>query len=327
MPVAVIKAPSNKTQTHPKSSHTIPQASQTAASLLQEHIPFIDKLSIVIKPANEADAHAIHSNIWTQFADKSVFQGAGKEALQGYNRAYRLAINCSVSRPLIQYRHANKKADVIRLDFNPRKLGPQGLIELRSIMISLVPDGWDYAIKHGRITRIDVMVDLQNTRMDSFVLLPKQGLSTMEWSVDGKLETLKLGKSKGNQTVVYSVKKKRLGQGKAWPGTSVIRVERRLRNPKPDKLDELSALANPFAGMVLCENLPGPPSGKENDWQWSMFGDSVKVRGLIPALALLPVERRTKYRKHIEQHKKAWWNPDAIWAHWPTTLQMLHMIP
>jgi hypothetical protein len=53
--------------------------------------------------------------------------------------------------------------------------------------------------------------------------------------------------------------------------------------------------------------------------------DSVKVRGLNAALAMLPdtEERRTKYRKHLNAHTQPWWKPDAIWAQWPAMLDEL----
>ena len=54
-----------------------------------------------------------------------------------------------------------------------------------------------------------------------------------------------------------------------------------------------------------------------------MFCDSVQVRGLTDALALLPVERRTKYRKHLKAHPQPWWNPEKIWQSWPAMLDEL----
>jgi hypothetical protein len=145
-----------------------------------------------------------------------------------------------------------------------------------------------------------------------------------EWGVDGHLESLAYGVAKGNQTLVYSVKAKRKKKGQPWTGSSVVRVERRLRNPKPHKLAELPKLTNPFAGLVLTTIMPGPPPG-EKPWQWSMFEDTVNVRGLANALALLPEERRTKYRKHLKEHQHAWWDPSAIWGNWPETLNELQI--
>ncbi len=56
-----------------------------------------------------------------------------------------------------------------------------------------------------------------------------------------------------------------------------------------------------------------------------MFEDSVKVRGLTAALAVLPEERRTKYRAYLKEHTKPWWKPDAIWGNWSQALKILEV--
>ena len=54
--------------------------------------------------------------------------------------------------------------------------------------------------------------------------------------------------------------------------------------------------------MVLAEKLPAhPPEKAPKKDDWVMFCDSVHVRGLDNALALIPPERRTAYRDHIDQ--------------------------
>ncbi len=115
-------------------------------------------------------------------------------------------------------------------------------MELHAVLSSIIPGGWAYVIKHGHITRIDIAVDIPNVRVDEFLFLPKQGTTSREWATNGHLETLRLGKPKGNQTLVYSVKKKRLAQGKSWPENSKVRIERRLRNPAVKKLNELGEM-------------------------------------------------------------------------------------
>ena len=45
-----------------------------------------------------------------------------------------------------------------------------------------------------------------------------------EWKRNGELETLVFGKKKGNQTLIYSRKKKRLAKGQPWPGKSEVRI-------------------------------------------------------------------------------------------------------
>jgi hypothetical protein len=57
-----------------------------------------------------------------------------------------------------------------------------------------------------------------------------------------------------------------------------------------------------------------------------MFLDSVAMRGPTAALALLPEERRTRYRKHLKAQPHPAWQPDAIWKGWPAMLSDLSLI-
>ena len=308
------KTHSNKTQIHPESSSPT---------------PFIDKLSVVLDPASDQDAYDIHSGIWPQINDTNVFKDAGKKAKWGkYKLAKRLMLQCLVDvkkAPLLQYAYHGKMADQLRLEFVPVDLGLEGVSQLHAVLTSVVESGWEYFISHGRVTRIDVSVDVPGVRMDEFLFLPPQAITSMHWKVNGHLKTIVHGKKQGDQTVIYDRKEKRLAKGQKWKGPSAIRVERRLVNLKDQKLSSLPLLPNPFAKMQMTVNMPGPPDEKKSD-SWSMFEDSVKVRGLGAALALLPDERRTKYRKHLAAHPQPWWDPAAIWAKWPEMLKDLDIV-
>ena len=185
--------------------------------------------------------------------------------------------------------------------------------------MSLMPDGWEYVIKHGRVTRIDIAVDIPNTRPENYAILPQQGLTTQKLAVNGKLQTFVLGTKKGNQTILYNKKAQRVSQGKKWPGKATVRIQRRLRNPSPNLLSSLHKLPNPFKAAKLLK-MPGPPASEKKSYMWSMFTDSVSVRGLPAALKILPAERRTAYRKHLKHCEHELWTPDQIWAKWPACL-------
>jgi hypothetical protein len=55
--------------------------------------------------------------------------------------------------------------------------------------------------------------------------------------------------------------------------------------------------------------------------------DSVAARTLPVALKLLPIERRTAYRKWLAQHAVTFWDPDLIWAQWPAYLTSSGLLP
>jgi hypothetical protein len=190
------------------------------------------------------------------------------------------------------------------LELNPSKLGEMGLAALHSVLASIMPDGWVYVIAYGRITRIDIAVDFPGLQMQQFLFMPHQGLTTKTWSQNGQLETLQLGKPAGNQTVIYSKDKEQLAKVKTYCGPSIVRVERRLRYPAVKLLKKLHQLPNPFASMVMTVPLPGPPPGEKKPYIWTMFLHSALVTGLAAALAVLPEELRTKYRKHLKTQGK-----------------------
>jgi hypothetical protein len=275
---------SNKNQTHQENP------TQNIGSSPPVPCPFIDKISIVVTFL-DADASDVYNNIWGQIDDKSVFNDAGAKAKGGYNIAKRLNLKSTPARPLFQFKYQDKKATRCRLEFNPRKLGETGIDELRAIAMSLMPDGWEYVIKHGRITRIDIAVDIPNTHPENYAILPQQGLTTQKWAVNGKLQTFVLGTKMGNQTLLYNKKAQRLNQGKKWAGNAAVRIERRLRHPTPYKLSSLHQLTNPFLAAKLLK-MPGPPASEKKPWLWSLFTDGVSARGLPAALQLLPAEGR-----------------------------------
>jgi hypothetical protein len=314
-------APSNKTQTLPKQADQDHTKQPDQLPKPEGYHPFIDKLSIVVTPLSEHE-EVIHDAIWTVLDDAEVFSNAGGKAKWGpFKVAKWIKLESTTERVLFQFAYTNKKAVKVRLDFNPRKIGPHGPINLKSILAMVFPDGWEYVITHGNITRIDVAVDFPNTRPSIFAVLPQQGLTAKSWAVDGKLETFVLGKKKGNQTLLYNKKHQRLAQGRPWVGKSVTRLERRLRNPPIDGLSGLHSLPNPFKGLLLTEVTTDPPLGEKKPWIWELFKDSVLQRGLPSALALLPKEKRTLYRAHMQKHAHPLWDPIAIWKNWPAVIK------
>ena len=247
-----------------------------------------------------------------------MFNDTGSKAKGGYSVAKWLNLKHTPARVLFQFKYENKKATRCRFEFNPRKLGESGIDELRAIVVTLM-DGWEYVIKHGRITRIDIAVDIPNARPENYAILPQQGLTSQKWAVNGKLETFVLGTKKGNQTLLYNKKAHRLSQGKKWLGKAAVRIERRLLNPSPNKLYLLHKLANPFLVAQLVR-MPDAPTWEAKPYIWSLFKDSVVVRGLPAALALLPLEKRTVYRKHLKLCEHELWSPHQIWSQWPACL-------
>ena len=316
-----LKVPSNKHQTLPEIPLNTAITSLPIGPSASGPQLLIDKLSIMLTPASKEDAELIHGLVFPWFNETSIFQSAKKQG--GFDCSWMIALPGTGERVRLDYKYEGHEASRCRLELNPSKLGAHGLADLDHVMP--FPNGWSYVIEHGRITRIDIAVDLPGLQMQQFLFMPHQGLTTKTFGQNGQLETLVLGQPKGNQTVIYSKDKEQLSKGKHHCGPSIVRVERRLRHPAVKLLKNLHQLANPFAAMMMTMQSPEPPPGEKLS-RWTMFLDSVSVRGLAAALALLPEERRTMYRKHLKTQAHSAWDPDAIWNQWPGLLKDLCLV-
>lgn len=314
--IIIKKGKSNKTGSIPKSDDPGSPSPVSAAKGNGFPTPFVDKISLVMEPPSKHEASSMYSTGYQQLTNSpDVFVSGGKP-LGGFKLVKLIALDGFSERPRLDYAYADKLFSKMRIEFNPSRLGPAGMMKLHAVLVSLMNDGWETFIKYGRIARLDITVDIQGVRMDEFLFLPPLSTTEKSWHTNGHLETLTFGKKKGHQTLVYNKKKEQLAKGKSWEGKSVVRIERCLRNPSTKKLTQLLSMPNPFAGMHMTQNMPPPPSD-EKPASWSMFEDSVHVRGVSNALALLPVERRKKYRDYLKTHGKPWWDPEAIWSNWP----------
>lgn len=80
-------------------------------------------------------------------------------------------------------------------------------------------------------------------------------------------------------------------------------------------------MPNPFLGLSFVDLPHCPPQGKQNEYVWPLFCDSVQQRTLPVALKLLPATtKRKEFRSWLSQHPKPWWDLDAIWDQWPKML-------
>jgi hypothetical protein len=274
-------------------------------------------------------AHASFQAVMVQTKDKDLFKSPKQHSK--FERAWRIAIDCildSKKRPMltVKWDEDAQMALKLRIEFSPIDLGKVGMEELHAAMLTLVDGGWSAFAEYGRVTMIEITVDLPHIEVDQFNVLPKQSMYRQAWGKDGHLETIVLGKPRGNQTKIYNRGKKRMDKGQKWLGPDTTRVERRLR-PQGLKLLELPDLSNPFADVFVPDtSILAPPDEPETKkYLWAIFQDSIKVRGLSGALSLLPELKRTTYRVWLKKNLKPWWDPKSIWAHWPEYISDLQI--
>ncbi len=263
------------------------------------------------------------SSITATVKDPEVFKGTKKHS--SYKWAKRIMLPSVIDAhkwPHFQYAQADEQATSFRIEFVPVDIGVQGLLELHAVLASLVPNGWDYFVEHGHITRIDVAIDLANMLMNEFHFLPKQGATVKVWKSDGTLQTFQHGKANGNHTQIYNREAKRKAQKKPWQNKEGVRVERRLIGSKLP-LKQLATLPNPFASIALVERHPNPPPLEKKPYIWQLFLNAAEHTSLPTALDLLQSDKRTMYRAHLKDQKMPWWDIDAIWLQWPAVLDEL----
>lgn len=295
--------------------------SQTTPKTPSEVIPFIDRMRVSINFEPGEMAEEVQSNIWAQVADKDAFTQVASKG--SYNAAWRIKIASALKLkhyPLMQYRHADKCAARLAIDFAPHDLGPDGLDHMHIALKSIVDGGWVAFVELGKVNMIEVTVDLHGVPMGGFHVLPQQTTTVKSWSNAGKLETLYLGKKQGNFTRIYDRGLKRASKKQAWAHGHVTRVERVLKG-QAIPVASLASLDNMFAGIKMVD-LPStaPPEGK--GYIWTLFCDAVAQRGLAAALKVLPADTyRKNYRKWLAQHPKPWWQPDEIWAEWGAMIE------
>ncbi|KIN79624.1 hypothetical protein Z950_158 [Sulfitobacter mediterraneus KCTC 32188] len=226
--------------------------------------------------------------------------------------------------PHFTYRYANHEAHWMRLTLHPRDMDLAGFEDLHSILGQFTDDGWGSFVSKAKVTQIEVSIDLEGIPFNSVHILPDQAQTMTFFKSGQKVETIYIGKSKSNQTVIYdrAAKRKKLGQfEKAIPCTRIERKKTSLNL----KVHELGKLTNPFAHVKFVNVPAAPPPFELKEYLWVLFTDAVAQRGLDPALKLLPQAKRTKYRKYLADQKHSWWMPDIIWSSWPNVLSSLKL--
>ena len=320
--ITIKRNPSNKTQTIPKKD--ISTSSQVHSST-HPPTPFIDRIYVTLKVPNKEDGVAMYSACWTAFADTNLFQQVRHS--KGFLKAYRIKLGSVVDAakwPFYECAYEDKCITRVRIDFIPVDLGQVGMSELHLALLALMDSGWAYFVENGHVSRLDVAVDFPEIEMDEFHYLPKQGATTKQWSRDGKLQTYQHGKARSSHTSIYNRKAKRISQKKPWAGKQGVRVERRLKGQN-FPLKGLANLSNPFANMAMLKRYISPPPSEAKAYIWSYFMSTVEMKGMSAALAELPPQKQTAYRKHLKTNGVGWWDVEAIWHGWTPMLDELNI--
>ena len=304
---------------HEKSHSELPDT----ATSHSDPTPFIDRLVVTLKASSIKDGKQMKSAHFIAAEDSTIFKPTRHS--RGYKRAYRIRLESVVDStkwPFYEFAWNEDSITRVRIDFIPVDIGRAGLIDLHAALTTLMPNGWRYFIENGRVTRMDVAVDFPQATMADFCPFPATSITTKTWTSTGALETIEFGKTKGNQTMIYDRKAKRIAKGKSSQGKIGVRIERRLRAPNL-MLRDLPSLGNPFANLSASVNHVPQPACEKSQGKWLRFTYAAQVMGLAVALSTLSTLRRKAYRAHFKLYGVAWWKPEAYWISWTKDLLKL----
>ena len=197
----------------------------------------------------------------------------------------------------------------IRLEVNPDKIGPEGIAYLCKPLEVITGIDPAEIFRNGKITRIDLALDIHGLTPEDVIVRSKgQKKHGVYSDQKGKVQTTYLGTPKSNRTVAYDKSSPLLGK--------ILRIERRL---KPlCRGHELPALPDPFDRVqVIPTDALEPYLG---DLIPQFLFDSLRLRGVRHALALLPPQQRRQILTVIRDPDISALPPTS-WATWPELLQ------
>lgn len=249
----------------------------------------LDKLVLTVSPVNVAAYTGYDKNVISICKMGEEFVAA----LDAVGR-YKIAVRIKISHlpadawPLLQMFPRFKGDAFFRLEFNPNRIGPQGMQELAFALDGNMPEGWALFLHKAHASRIDVNLDAHGLSLNQLLLRTVYPRKTEIWTQSGELETVYLGE-KETSAEFYRVYA--LGQAKIAPGCqTATRFEAVDKKTRP-LLSVLHQYSNPFKKLVVRAVVaPRPVMWTKGHWQ--MFLRFAADHGLIAALSYLEPDEK-----------------------------------
>lgn len=286
---------------------------------------FCDKLTVTIDYKSPADQKHIVETM-KEFIDAN---GQAKH-YPGKQYKHRVFVYAgdypSTVQVLVEYEPKTSGLNFFRFDFNPAHVDMEWI---EWFLLSVLPGGVDDIVDKGRVTRIDLSVDLTGIHVDSLLAAYPGMQVSRVFCKSGKTESLYLGGTEGAKFVVLYDKVQQVKhQNAKWhvdiplPVSPTTRIEIRLR---PDVgLVQLTAMENPFEKLIICPLTSVPP---HDDLTWKLFVALAQMRGAQDALLMITDKNeRTKFRNRIKIGTPPWWRAGKLWNSWPTLMNETFML-
>ena len=300
--------------------------------------PVIDRLAVTFPVPSVVDQASIRDRLDSLANDprdptvgkwgKQKGGGAGK-----YARSYGLIVG-KCERVLVQCAAGKANVAFLRFEFNPVRIGPEGVSRFRDLLPEITSEKVTYEqlANAGNVTRIDIAVDLVNIDLeDLLVSTPKPGVTMGYFGLTGKAETKYLNvNKKGSNLYVYdrrerlrNLHEQGVGDGPEYGDAKHTRVEVRTEPGKP--ITALPGLLNRLKRIDLIDIEAAEPPEEQHHWR--LFQDSCRYRGLAGALNLMPDELRGQYQAAIDAASGDLWQPKKLWSFWPETIAKCGLLP
>jgi hypothetical protein len=189
-----------------------------------------------------------------------------------------------------------------RLDFNPSQLSREAMDQVKVLLDTTIDPTPEQFFSAGRITRIDVAIDIVGFTIDDLIVLTERKQKHGVYSNrHGVPETVYLGTPRSSRVVAYT---KPIGQF----GLLGTRLECRLK-PNCNGY-EVAGLPNPFAKIRLLPTqaldclIPRVPG--------QLVADSIRLRGLPRTLQLFELRTRNRITTALNRSISVLPNADAL---------------
>ena len=203
------------------------------------------------------------------------------------------------------------------------------MVGVECFLLMVLPGGIDDIVDKGKVTRLDLSVDLTGIHIDSLLAAYPGMQVTRVFCKSGKMETLYLGGNEGARFVVlYDKVQEVKHQNAKWhvdkplPFSPTTRIEIRLR---PDvTLVQLAAMENPFQKLIIASLASVP---EYDELTWRLFVVVARTRGAQDALLMIKDKNQRKtFRDRVKTGIPSWWQVEKLWEKWPAVLHESFML-
>jgi hypothetical protein len=286
---------------------------------------FCDKFSATLKIDNNYYydiLKSIHEHIDNGYAKES--------SKPNYKQSIELFLGSeSEYSALIQAAPYKKGYAFFRIEFNPQRIGSEGLSELKLRLDNILPNGYESLIQHGICTRIDATIDIHHVAVNRLCFYLQNMQKSKAYFKKGKI--LGCANNIGSyytgsddsqkQFCAYDKVQEIKNHNSNYPHNKIqvpdhpiTRIE--IKNRKRIPITSLPTIPNQFINLSVYSFHKTP----KIDWKFDLFIKAVRSEGAQNSLLALPEPIKKLYRERLETAKVLFFQPEEHWKKWPKVM-------